>query len=311
MKHIVCNYCGQDNTQVVNHGADLLLNLPGDFYLVRCLGCGLIYQNPQLSAAELAVHYPDNYLPYQLNNQNKTSWLRRLGQKHALSRLCARVIRHRPNPGYLLDVGCATGVFLNAMRERGWQVKGVEPGVFAANYARQQFQLDIFTGLLEEAAFPSASFDVVTLWDVLEHVADPKATLQEIGRILKPNGLLIASVPNPNSVEAWLFGSYWVGWERPRHLHLISPALAVNYLAETGFQLENIESFNGRLSLTLLSLEFWLKSKGWQESYWRPFLKLAYTPPFRLLTWPVYRFGEWQNKTSIMTLFARRIGELA
>lgn len=306
MNHIRCNFCGADNAETLNLGSDLLLQKPGDFHLVRCRQCGLIYQNPQLSMIELAAHYPDNYVAYQ---QDTTSWQTRTEQvsrDRAIARFCDRVERHQPNPGHLLDVGCATGAFLWAMQQRGWQVRGVEPISHAAAQAQQNFGLDVFVGLLEEAAFPEGTFDVVTLWDVLEHVADAQATLTEVARILKPGGLLVFSVPNPASLEARLFGGNWVGWERPRHLILIPPRLIPAYVRKAGLEFAGIESFNGRLRLTLLSVEFALKAKGIPEQKWRRWLDAAYTMPLRLATWPLYKLGERFNQTTVMTVFAKR-----
>ncbi|MEW5989267.1 MAG: class I SAM-dependent methyltransferase, partial [Chloroflexota bacterium] len=243
MKEVSCNLCGHDEPELVNRGPDLLLNRPGDFCLVRCRHCGLIYQNPALTLAELGDYYPDDYLPYAKAIQSESSPFRRLDLEYGLVRRCRRLMRHRPSPGRLLDVGCATGLFLNAMRERDWQVAGVEPSLNASTYARQTFNLDIYTGTLEEAGLPAAHFDAVTLWDVLEHVIDPKATLAEIGRILKPGGLLVLSLPNPSCVEARLFGSHWLGWDRPRHLHLFTRPVLQRYLSDTGFGLDRVESF--------------------------------------------------------------------
>ncbi|MCB8968684.1 MAG: class I SAM-dependent methyltransferase [Ardenticatenaceae bacterium] len=306
MKHVRCNFCDADDAVILHHGPDLLLQKPGDFYLVRCRQCGLIYQNPQLSMAELANHYPDDYLPYQQNATNQQTRMVQVSRDQAIARFCDRVIQHRPQPGHLLDVGCATGSFLWAMQQRGWQVKGVEPIKHAAVQAQQDFGLEVFVGLLQEAAYPEATFDVVTLWDVLEHVADAQATLQEVHRILKPGGLLVFSVPNPSCIEARLFGRNWVGWERPRHLTLIPPRLVPAYLQKARLELEGIESFNGRLRLTLYSVEFMLKARGVPEHKWRRWLDLAYTIPFRLATWPMYKLGEHFNQTSIMTVFAKR-----
>lgn len=309
MKHICCNFCGADDTELVNHGPDLLLQKSGDFYLVRCRQCGLIYQNPQLSQHELAAHYPEEYLPYQHDEGKVLHIAGRIAQisrEQAIARFCQRVVRHRPQPGRLLDVGCATGAFLQGMQQRGWQVQGVEPIAHAAAQAHEMYGLEVFVGLLEEAAYPDAAFDVVTLWDVLEHVENVQATLQEAARILKPGGLLVFSVPNPAGLEARLFGGNWLGWERPRHLTLIPPSLVPAYLQKVGLKFVGIESFNGRLRLTLISIEFALKARGIPAEKWQRWLKLAYSLPFRLATWPLYRLGEYFNQTSLMTVFAER-----
>jgi len=305
MKHVNCNYCGAADTDLVNHGPDLLLNQPGDYRLVRCRQCGLIYQNPQLTLEELGNHYPQEYSPYKKDMRDEKSTIRRLDTQYGLSRRCKLLMKYTLQPGSILDIGCATGLFLNAMQQHGWQSTGVELSPYAAEYARQQFQLKVKTGTVEKANFPDNSFDVVTMWDVLEHVIDPKATLFEIARILKPGGLLALSLPNPTCPEAHIFGSSWVGWDRPRHLHLFTPIVLEKYLNMTGFHLEKIESLGGRLGLTLLSLELVLKARHIPEKKWRPWLRLIYTGPVRIATWPVYRLGELANKTTVMNVFAR------
>ena len=205
-----------------------------------------------------------------------------------------------------MDIGCATGQFLATMADHGWQATGVEPSAFAADYARKTFNLKVHQGTLETAALADASFDVVTQWDVLEHVIDPRQTLAIISRLLKPGGIYVASLPNPIAFEARLFGSSWVGWDRPRHLHLFAPNVLRQYLQRAGLTPIDLKSFSGHLAVTLLSLEFAAKARGWPESRWRPWLRLAYNWPLRLLTLPAYRLAGAMNKLSVMTMFARK-----
>lgn len=305
MIDVTCNYCGLDDAEIVNQGPDLLLNRPGNFRLMRCRHCGLIYQNPRLTLDELSTHYPEEYQPYHQDIDAQDSAFHRFDAQYGLNRRCRQLIKRHPQPAQLLDVGCATGLFLNAMRQYGWQVTGVELSPYASEYARRTFGLDIITGALETAHFPDNIFDVVTLWDVLEHVIDPKMTLVEIGRILKPGGLLALSLPNPLAFEAYLFGSSWVGWDRPRHLHLFTPTVLKNYLQDTDFHLESIESLGGRLGLTLLSAEMLCHSLNIADKKSQPILRLIYNIPFRLITWPMYRIGELMNRATVMTVFAR------
>ncbi len=306
MHPVSCNYCGQDRTSPVNQGRDLYLDVAGNYHLVRCLNCGLIYQNPQLTAGELLDHYPsDEYALYHEIAGQDSGGLKRLDLQHGMARRCRQVQTYKPSPGRLLDVGCATGSFMAAMRDRGWQVVGIELNPHAAEYGRRALNLDIHTGRLEDIALPDDAFDAVTLWDVFEHVLDPKQTLVIIRRILKTDGLLVIATPNPASLEARLFGDAWAGWDRPRHLYLYYPAVLRRYLHEAGFNDVRIKSFSGRLGVTLLSLEYLFKYKHVQERYWRPWLALAYNWPLRLLTWPLYRLLEAFNQTTNMTAFAR------
>ena len=304
MEHVTCNYCDRDDVELVNEGPDLGLGRPGNYRLVRCRHCGLIYQDPRPSPREIIDHYPEQYARY-ITLDEPASLGQRLSQRHEINRRCQRVNRYHPAPGRLLDVGCATGLFLRGIRELEWQVAGVELSDHAASYARQNFGLDVKTGTLEEAAFASGSFDVVTMWDVIEHVFDPKATLMEVARVLRPGGIIVASTPNPNSVEARLFGPYWIGWERPRHLHLFTTSVMSNFLEDAGFTLLGFESFSGRLSVTLLSLSYALRAKGYPEKRWRPVLELAYNWATRIATWPLYRLIESANKTTTITVFAK------
>lgn len=306
MNSVNCNLCGSTHYTILSHGRDLLLNLPGEFYLVQCCDCGLIYQNPQLSPQALARHYPDNYTCYRHEKSAEAPLLDQISDRIATQRRCNHLEKYHPTQGILLDVGCATGLFLKAMRERHWLVAGVELSAYATQYARQQFGLDVRNGTVEQANFPDHLFDVVTMWDVLEHVIDPKESLREVARILKPNGLLALSLPNPVCIEAKLFQETWVGWDQPRHLHLFSPPVLQRYFAETGFELIQIDSWGGRLGLSLMSVDFWLKSRGVSEAQSKRLTQLIYNWPLRLLTWPFYRLAEKKNQTTNMIVFARR-----
>lgn len=306
MRYVSCNFCGADDTEPVNRGGDLYLDRPGDYQLVRCQQCGLIYQNPQLTADELVDHYPSsNYFLYRTDVQREKTAVQRLDAQHAMNRRRDKIMNYVDGPGRVLDVGCATGAFLVAMRQQGWETAGVELNDDAATFAREELGLDVHTGMLETAAFPDRSFDVVTMWDVFEHVIDPQATLTEAERILRPGGWLVLSLPNPESLEARLFDGSWAGWDRPRHLNLFTQPVIRNYLTRTGFGNIQVESFSGRLSVTLLSVEYWCRARGYDEEKWRPWLRRAYNWPLRLATWPIYKVGEKFNKTTGMTIFAQ------
>jgi SAM-dependent methyltransferase len=125
--------------------------------------------------------------------------------------------------GRLLDVGCGNGQFLVKMRKLGWEVTGIEPDRQAVKIAREQFDLNIHKGTLEEGKFPGDIFDAVTIVHVIEHVWDPTSTLQECHRILKPSSRLVIITPNIESLGHRLFRKAWRGLEVPRHLYLFSP----------------------------------------------------------------------------------------
>ncbi len=308
MKSTNCNFCNQDNYVVVNQGPDLLLGKPGDYRLVQCKTCGLIYQNPQLTIDEFPQHYPKTYQPYYSNLNEIESISKRLSMQYYFERRCRLAMKFQPKIGTLLDIGCSTGLFLHKMRQNDWQVEGIEPSVYAAEYARNKFQLNVHTGTLNDVQLASNFYSLVTMWDVLEHVLDPKETLFEVARLLKSNGILLLSLPNPRSFEANLFGSAWAGWDRPRHTHIFSPAMIKNYLQMALLDVVDIVSKEGRLGLTLLSVEMWCKQNKLPEKYWKPLIKFGYNLPLRLLTLPFYKIGELFNISTNMIVVARKRG---
>lgn len=133
-----------------------------------------------------------------------------------------------------LELGCATGRFLERLREHGWNARGVEPAESPAGEARRR-GFDIHTGTLESAAFPDGSFDAVFGWMVLEHLSHPRETLWEIARTLRPDGWLAFSVPNVACWERIIFRSCWYVWEPPRHLQHFSSASLRRLLRDAGF----------------------------------------------------------------------------
>ena len=177
----------------------------------------------------------------------------------------------------------------------------------AADYARTRFHLDVATGDLTDVHFPDAHFDLVSFWDVLEHVPHPRAALEAAACITRPGGTLLLVLPNPDSVEARLFGQYWAGWDTPRHLYVYSRAVIGRFLAETGWQLTATTCITGRIWLFNLSLEHWLANRLRRAGARRLIMAVMRSLPMRLLTLPYFILVERLNKGSIMAIVARRV----
>ena len=141
--------------------------------------------------------------------------------------------------GELLDYGCGNGKYLLRMRDRGWKVTGMDMSAEAIDVCQQR-ELRAFVGVAPDRQFDAGSFDVVTLWHVLEHVPSPTETLEQVNRILKPNGKLVFGVPNINSLPARWFGKYWFGLDLPRHVTQFSKITAAKLVEKTGFRVEKI-----------------------------------------------------------------------
>jgi len=287
MEEIACNVCESDNYVVLFEGWDRLHGLGGPFRLVKCQQCGLIYLNPRPTRQEMGRYYPPEYEPYTQGIEGAKGFLSTLDYRYGVAKRC-RMITRRKRPGRILDVGCGVGHFLNGMKQRGWQAFGTEVSARAAAYARERFGLKVFVGQLEEAEFPAAYFDAITLWHVLEHLHDPLATLKEINRLLKNDGFLVFSIPNWHSVDARLFGKYWVGLDMPRHLFTFPRPALEELLAKAGFKILHEGCFFGSHGLFVLSLRFLLEEKMSQSSLRRFLLWLSYTKPARLLASPYF-----------------------
>jgi SAM-dependent methyltransferase len=155
-----------------------------------------------------------------------------------------------------LDVGCATGNFLYEMsRQTGWQVDGVEPSAYAAQLARDSLGLNIQQARLEDAGFKPGSFDVVTLWNVLEHVPSPMTTLRYVYQVLGEGGILIISVPVVDSTLASLFGPYWAEWDLPRHLYIFSHKTIESLTGAIGFKEIEVKASISEYRVFFTSLE--------------------------------------------------------
>lgn len=284
-------------------GSDRLTGLPGVYHFVACATCGLVRLHP-LPAAETPL-YPADYEFFRLHEEEIRSPLRRLARWHSLFRRLQLVRRYSGRAdGRLLDVGCATGAFLAFMAKHGWQTEGVEPSASAAAIARQRGLL-IHNSVVAEAPLRTEHFDVVTLWDVLEHIPDPLVTLRAIHRVVKPGGVVIIRVPSPAGLDAKLFGSYWTGLDIPRHCWLFRWEQLATICQRAGFATVTRHWPYSPYVLWRYSLEFWLDAHlPRQAQPWiRPLLR---SPLLQLATWPFFRLLQATSLNSMLLVVAQR-----
>jgi SAM-dependent methyltransferase len=171
--------------------------------LVRCAECGCRYLSPCLNAREITQAYEDAVDPvFVSQNDFRIRTFRR-----TLAKL-AKKFDIRPQ-SRILDIGCAGGAFPAAASQLGFSPTGVEPSRFMCEFARKEYALDIRPGTLEEQDFGEETFDVVTMWDVLEHLPRPAETLARISGLLRPGGLLVITYPDIDGIPARLMGRKW------------------------------------------------------------------------------------------------------
>jgi len=254
-ENVRCNFCHADDFDVlVSDGRDRRHHLPGEFRMVRCRECGLVYLNPRPTAEALAAYYPPDYSPYTQRGLfgKLTRWLR---QREAAS------LRRSLSPGAeVLEVGCAAGDLLVPMREAGLRVTGVELSEHAATIARTRHNLDVYTGSLADAPLAGRTFDAVIMRSVIEHVPDPRGDLEKAASLLRPGGLLSLRTDNVASSDARLFGSMWYGFDFPRHLTLFSPQTLTAFVRSAGLEVTRV-----RFSLVpthwIVSLGYWASER--------------------------------------------------
>ncbi len=147
------------------------------------------------------------------------------------------VTQYHPSSAKLLDIGCATGLFVCEAQAAGWQGTGLEASSWAISLARQRCpKANFISGTLETTRFEMGNFQVITLWDVLEHVRSPHETLTRVHAWLKPEGLLFLNLPNFSSPAARLMGKHWVLLLR-EHIWYFSPTTLQKMLKKTGFSM--------------------------------------------------------------------------
>jgi SAM-dependent methyltransferase len=188
---------------------------------VRCLSCGLVRQLTRPVSAS-ALYGGDYYVTDHPKGGYAITFSTR-GINHKTFRRRLRAIESRYGRcGRLLDVGCALGDFVLEAGRSGWDSEGVEISTFAAEQARKR-GASVMTGDLADLALPAARYDVVTLYDVIEHLFDPNAVLREIARLLKPGGLLHIVTPNVGGIQARVLGCYWYHYKPGEHLYYFDP----------------------------------------------------------------------------------------
>jgi SAM-dependent methyltransferase len=230
-----CHFCGATDARKRHRIRKL--------WIVECLGCGVLYTHPRVTC-----NYDDRGVPIeqQRAEYERDYWPHR--QETAL-RYWDTLEAYRQT-GRLLDVGCGFGFFLNEAQQRRWTAVGVEIAGEQAEWGRQRFGLEIVPNLDDER-LGAGQFDVITMWDVIEHVADSESLLRRCRELLQPGGLLLVRTPNAEGLAlrahwwSWpLLELYWQlaypanPWE---HVYHFTPAFLQRLLQNNGFAVRRFD----------------------------------------------------------------------
>jgi SAM-dependent methyltransferase len=252
LERINCAYCGSFDYRILFSGKDRIQNKRGEYPVVQCKRCGLIYLNPRPSTDYLKNYYYDDYFGHEplitfeeRQNTRKKRVFRFLRNKtlaahfryHHLTKSNSfwkvfttplvdyfrlQLMPTYQNNGRLLEVGCSYGWRLERLRDLGWDdVMGVELGVGAVEIARSK-GLNVICLPVEKVNFKDNVFDVIIASMVMEHTSDPFFVFEKFERWLKPGGQLLFSIPNIGGLEYRIFKKYWYPLQIPYHLYYFS-----------------------------------------------------------------------------------------
>ncbi len=231
MKNIeqVCIICG-------NSRYDDFYNL-SPYSLVKCQSCGLIQVYP-IPAEETRRQI--NTSIYSVEEYKKRCFKdERFFRRWSKDKL-GIIEKLMPAKGKMLDIGCSYGFFLDEASKQGWDTYGIEINTVTGSYARDKFGKKVFVGSLEESLFELSSFDVITLWDVIEHTPEPVNFLKLLKKYLKPQGIICVQVPNIDSFISHLKNDKW-DWLTPGdHLYFFSKETLGTILGSAGFKIVNL-----------------------------------------------------------------------
>jgi 2-polyprenyl-3-methyl-5-hydroxy-6-metoxy-1,4-benzoquinol methylase len=298
--YIPCNLCGSTEHRFLFNGKDRLHGKSGIFSYVMCERCGLVYMNPQISLKDLADFYPNNYAPHQ----SKTS---KLGQSEKKIRkkslLPEYILRSLNENTVLLDVGCGNGKFLDEIKKiTNTQVCGLDISKTAVETAKENFNLDIFHGIVTESPYENNSFDLITAWQYLEHVHHPLEVLQKFHRLLKPNGICMIRIPNFNSMNAKIFKNKWYALDCPRHLYIYTPETINKLMEKASFVVTGISHDKSSKNL-LNSLQYFFYGDNYNPKYRD---KIKNIPIIKSIISPITRIFALLKKSDNIMVSAKK-----
>ena len=188
------------------------------FELIYDASKEMLCTQPKPPKAKLSSYYPNtNYISHTNQSTSFFDLLYHAVRFISVRRKLRLLKPHQSKQGRLLDIGAGTGFFLRAAKKRGWTVTGIEPNQTARNFANSKAPNTVFDEDKLQT-LPEHSFDVITLWHVLEHLPDLQSDIAAFQKLLKPNGRIVLAVPNFKSFDSDYFKAFWAAYDVPRHL---------------------------------------------------------------------------------------------
>lgn len=240
LENVPCTLCASQTTEIIYEKFGLSIGC--------CRQCGLVYANPRLPKAEVWTRYnPDyfwqEYLP-SLGVRRKQYNLESFDTRYAA--ILDLISGYIQPPGKLLEVGAGAGFFMKAAERAGWSVAGIEVSGAGVEFAQTELGLDVKQQAAEEISFDDCLFDVVVMFDVIEHLYAPALALSSICRVLRLGGILVIITPNYNSISRSVLGIDWAVLSPAEHLYYFSESSLKKLLEQNKFKdVEFIRQYAG------------------------------------------------------------------
>ncbi|MBA3705484.1 MAG: class I SAM-dependent methyltransferase [Bacteroidetes bacterium] len=191
------------------------------FQIVQCNSCGFKFTNPRPEENKLGKYYKsETYISHSNTKKGFINYTYQAIRKYTLLKKLQLISKYYKT-GKILDIGCGTGEFLNIFKRAKWDTLGIEPDENARKMAIEKYDLMIKSEL-EIKDLEDETFDVISMWHVLEHVPKLHERIEDLKRLIKPNGIIIVAVPNHASLDAKIYAQYWAAYDLPRHLYHFS-----------------------------------------------------------------------------------------
>ena len=236
-----CPWCNSENNSKFLELKDYFLTQE-NFEILECNDCKLLFTTPCPAPDKIGDYYKsDDYLSHNESKKGIVPQIYNLVKKvNIKNKFNITVNGQQTTDNSILDIGCGVGDFLNYAKEKGCNITGIEPSEDARKIAEEKLGTKIFSPE-ELQNIPNESFDIVTMWHVLEHVADLKTEISHLQRIIKKNGRLVLALPNYKSFDAEYYKDKWAAYDVPRHLNHFSRTSIRNIFSQTKLQLTDIK----------------------------------------------------------------------
>lgn len=228
-----CPWCESEKTQFRLWLKDEFLTQE-EFQICECLKCGLLFTDPRPGKHEIGKYYQSE--EYYSHQENKTGFIPKLYEsvKSVNLKKKYKMATKGIAKGRVLDIGCGVGDFLHTMEQKGWETVGIEPSEDAKAIAKKRIKAQVLD-TEEQETLPENSFDLITMWHVLEHVDDLHWQLNQLERLVKPNGRVVIAVPNYNSYDGVFYKEKWAAYDVPRHLNHFNQETLVRMFKNNNF----------------------------------------------------------------------------